>query len=82
MRMDSNEGRALTARIQAEKTTDDLIREMRAEQKASAERQAARHPDCTMCATIAAEGGLGPSHEASERCESGKRAHCTCDTCW
>lgn len=23
-----------------------------------------------------------PSHEASSRCESGKRSHCTCDTCY
>lgn len=23
-----------------------------------------------------------PSHEASERCQSGKRNHCTCDTCF
>lgn len=24
----------------------------------------------------------GPKHKASERCESGKRPHCTCDTCF
>lgn len=23
-----------------------------------------------------------PRHDASERCESGKHAHCTCDTCF
>lgn len=23
-----------------------------------------------------------PSHTASENCESGKRPHCTCDTCY
>jgi hypothetical protein len=23
-----------------------------------------------------------PSHTASERCESGKRPHCACDTCY
>lgn len=23
-----------------------------------------------------------PRHTASERCESGKRPHCTCDTCF
>jgi hypothetical protein len=23
-----------------------------------------------------------PYHEASTRCESGKRPHCTCDTCF
>jgi len=23
-----------------------------------------------------------PHHKASDRCESGKRPHCTCDTCF
>jgi hypothetical protein len=23
-----------------------------------------------------------PSHDASDRCESGKRPHCTCNVCW
>lgn len=23
-----------------------------------------------------------PSHNASPRCQSGKRNHCSCDTCW
>ncbi len=23
-----------------------------------------------------------PSHKAKDRCESGKRNHCTCDTCF
>jgi hypothetical protein len=23
-----------------------------------------------------------PPHDASRRCESGKRPHCTCDVCW
>lgn len=26
--------------------------------------------------------GMMPNHEASERCKSGKRDHCTCDTCY
>lgn len=25
---------------------------------------------------------MEPSHFASDRCESGKRNHCTCDTCF
>jgi len=25
---------------------------------------------------------FGPRHKASKRCESGKRPHCTCDTCF
>lgn len=29
-----------------------------------------------------ADSTFHPSHDASDRCESGKRAHCTCDTCF
>ena len=25
---------------------------------------------------------FAPRHTASSRCRSGKRPHCTCDTCW
>ena len=25
---------------------------------------------------------FAPSHKASNRCESGKRSHCTCDICF
>lgn len=25
---------------------------------------------------------MAPRHNASSRCQSGKRPHCTCDTCW
>jgi hypothetical protein len=28
------------------------------------------------------DGPFAPSHKASERCKSGKLAHCTCDTCF
>jgi hypothetical protein len=31
--------------------------------------------------TYNAYGGA-PYHEANPRCESGKRSHCTCDTCF
>jgi hypothetical protein len=27
-------------------------------------------------------GEMMPNHEASPYCESGKRAHCTCDVCF
>jgi hypothetical protein len=27
-------------------------------------------------------GVMAPSHKASDRCRSGKRDHCTCDTCF
>ncbi len=34
-------------------------------------------PDCSLCAV-----GEGPRHEASSRCQSGRRAHCSCETCF
>jgi hypothetical protein len=35
------------------------------------------------CATCEIHGkGVMPSHDASDRCESGKDAHCTCDLCF
>lgn len=39
-----------------------------------------RISDCAYCATINDKGA--PMHDASPRCESGKRLHCTCDTCF
>lgn len=36
---------------------------------------------CETCAELA-RGSWGPSHDASPRCESGKRPHCTCDICF
>jgi hypothetical protein len=27
-------------------------------------------------------GEMAPRHDASPRCESGRRPHCTCDTCF
>lgn len=37
--------------------------------------------ECPSCIDRAATGS-GPAHEASQRCESGRRPHCTCDVCW
>ena len=35
---------------------------------------------CTYCEETA--GKFAPRHKASERCESGKRNHCSCDICF
>lgn len=40
------------------------------------------HDDCRMCQEIRNAGGFGPSHDASENCESGGHSHCSCDTCF
>lgn len=36
-------------------------------------------PDCGFRRSAV---GIAPSHKASDRCMSGKRPHCTCDTCF
>jgi hypothetical protein len=38
-------------------------------------------PTCTYCQQFK-PGDMFPSHEASKRCQSGGRNHCTCDTCF
>lgn len=38
---------------------------------------------CVTCDQERARGSdFHPSHDASPRCESGKRAHCSCDLCF
>lgn len=37
---------------------------------------------CSTCERVKANGGFGPSHDASPKCESGKRPHCTCSICF
>lgn len=38
------------------------------------------HPDCTQCKRYSVFGG--PDHDASRRCKSGRKPHCSCDTCY
>lgn len=39
--------------------------------------------ECPYCdRERAAANTFHPSHDASDRCESGKRPHCTCDVCF
>lgn len=37
--------------------------------------------ECKFC-DAHGDNDMMPSHDASPRCESGKRNHCTCDTCF
>jgi hypothetical protein len=37
---------------------------------------------CQTCERVKANGGFGPRHVASKRCESGGYPHCSCDTCF
>lgn len=51
------------------------------------ERMGALDPDCPGCrewyisARMPSEV-FAPGHRASQRCQSGKHPHCTCDTCF
>ncbi len=38
--------------------------------------------ECAYCDAERNGSGFHPSHDASDRCESGKHNHCTCDTCF
>lgn len=39
--------------------------------------------ECAYCDSEREQGNtFHPSHDASERCESGKRNHCSCDRCF
>ena len=38
-------------------------------------------PGCTYCDRFQPTE-MFPPHDASDRCESGKHNHCTCDTCF
>jgi hypothetical protein len=51
---------------------------MKTKEEILAERKA-KHPECQTCQS---DELFQPNHDASPRCESGKRNHCTCDVCW
>jgi len=51
--------------------------------KRSARRSRAEPGECKFCDTMRQDGvTFHPPHDASANCESGKHAHCTCDTCF
>jgi len=37
--------------------------------------------DCPVCQSRE-QGDMAPAHRASDRCESGKRDHCSCSVCF
>lgn len=49
--------------------------------KIAGRRRIVMEEGCGTCAELAS-GSFGPYHDASPRCESGKRNHCTCDVCF
>jgi hypothetical protein len=66
---------------------DDAARKRRSETKEQRierqEREGTIVRDCAGCQVFFDNpDAMGPSHKASDRCESGKRSHCTCDTCF
>lgn len=59
--------------------------ETRDEKIARLEADGRLDPNCPGCASAYAHptvSPFAPHHEASDRCESGKRSHCTCPVCW
>jgi len=63
--------------------------ETRVEQIARWERDGMLDPSCPMCQREIYEATermpsdvFMPHHQASPYCKSGKRPHCTCDTCF
>ena len=65
----SAEARAVNDRARLVRTLRDVLK--------------LEHPECRSCLEIAIlDLGNGPRHNASVHCESGKRPHCTCDTCF
>lgn len=71
--LDSPEAAAAAANARAE--LDAVIVE--AKQKFGDNRA---YPECDYCLEVSVFGG--PDHTASIRCRSGRRNHCTCETCW
>jgi hypothetical protein len=77
------------ARWAAARARLNYVPEMRDEQVARMERDGLMDPACPMCQdeyysrpdTMPCDV-FAPRHQASTRCQSGKRAHCTCDTCF
>lgn len=39
-------------------------------------------PACSYCQRAGRPGGFFPPHTALSSCQSGKRAHCSCDSCF
>jgi hypothetical protein len=51
--------------------------------KPQGRRHKAEPGQCDYCDRERAQNNnFHPSHDASDRCRSGKRAHCSCDTCF
>lgn len=59
--------------------------ETRAERLARWEAQGFYDPTCAACKPVAEHPTLNPfqpRHDPNPRCRSGKRPHCTCDSCF
>jgi len=61
--------------------------ETREEMIARWERMGSMSPNCHGCrdrydSSLKPSEVFAPSHQPSQRCESGKQPHCTCDVCF
>jgi len=79
----------MEARWAAARARLNYVQETRYAQVGRMEREGDLDPMCAMCRdefysrtdTMPCDV-FAPRHKASSRCESGKRPHCTCDTCF
>jgi hypothetical protein len=67
------------AEAEAERITKGALARVTSEAKLRFGNNSA-HPNCDYCLTVSVFGG--PGHEPSSFCRSGKRPHCTCDSCY
>jgi hypothetical protein len=58
------------------------MRAFEAYQAKQARRRQYRVEGCSTCARDPEGNQIMPPHDASNRCESGRRSHCSCDTCF
>lgn len=63
-------------------TCEPGIRETYSERAERLRESYRRPPGECSCCDQHRNDKMMPSHTASDRCESGKRNHCTCDTCF
>ncbi len=73
------------AQLHADKRAGLATEETKEQRLARLEAQGIIFKDCPYCREWYEHptgNPAAPRHQASASCESGKRPHCTCDTCW
>jgi len=75
--------RLYAAELASVKATAGLLDVASGRNPTLAKRHKAQPGECVYCDGERAAGNdFHPSHDASDRCESGRHSHCSCDTCF